>query len=134
MNLDRASPRRSGRSGSSKSVSGRTPGAILLMAIVATSSVVAGTALSHQGWEWIMDEPKYVDRVGVHCCSTDCFPAEASRFREDEGGISFDGQRLLRQERGIYWSQEPQPPMSQRWWVCRRYGKVKCIFKPQPES
>ena len=122
--LDRASPRRSGTSRA----------AILVMAVLAMSGAVVGTALSHPGWQWIMDEPKFVDRVGIHCCSTDCFPAEAGSFREDEGGISFEGQRLLRREPGIYWSQEPHPPSSQRWWVCRRYGKVKCIFRPQPES
>jgi hypothetical protein len=93
------------------------------------------SAFAHDGYEWIMNEPRYVDRVGIHCCSTDCFPAAAARFSEDGGGIVFDGtERLSLQERGIYWSSEPHPPQAQRWWVCRRQNKLRCIFRPQPDS
>jgi hypothetical protein len=93
------------------------------------------TAFAHDGYEWIMHEPRYVDRVGIHCCSTDCVPAEAARFNEDGDGIIFDGaERLSHRERGIYWSREPNPPESQRWWVCRRHNKLRCIFRPQPDS
>ena len=97
--------------------------------------LLPATAFAHDGYEWIMQEPRYVDRIGIHCCSTDCFPADPARFYEDGGGIIFDGnERLSHQERGIYWSREPDPPASQRWWVCRRHNKLRCIFRPQPDS
>lgn len=105
--------------------------------VVATG--VVGVALAHGPAAWIQHGP-YVDKDGVHCCGEhDCAPVDPALLVETDAGITYLGQTVLKGRPdgihgGVYWSAEPDPPAGQRWWVCRRNGKNKCIFRPQPGS
>jgi hypothetical protein len=86
-------------------------------------------AFAHGDAEWIMREPRYVDRVGIHCCGpSDCGPVPAGEITETDNSVSHGGQTLMKRERGVYWS------IDERHWVCRRFDGLKCIFIPQPGS
>jgi hypothetical protein len=107
---------------------------IVLAAAVLWFVFLVRAAHAHDGYEWIMNEPRYVDRTGVHCCSRDCAPVDPALLLEVEDGIIYRGnEKLLYRERGIYRSEEPGGG-PQRWWVCRRHNKAKCIFRPRPDT
>lgn len=90
---------------------------------------------AHDEAGWIMREPRYVDRGGVHCCGpADCHPVAPAELYEDQDGVAWGGQRLKHGERGIYWVAEPDPPAGMRPWVCVRHGKLRCVFRRQPGS
>jgi hypothetical protein len=103
-----------------------------LLLLVLWFVLVVRAAKAHDGYEWIMNEPRYVDRVGIHCCSTDCRPVPASEVTEHGGGVTWNGQTLKWSERGIYRSAAPTDA-PQRFWVCVR-GKLTCIFRPMPDT
>ena len=86
-------------------------------------------AFAHGDAEWIMREPRYIDRNGIHCCGpSDCGPVPDSEISETNDTISHGGETLQKRDRGSYWSIDHQH------WVCRRYDGLKCIFRPQPGS
>lgn len=104
-----------------------------IAAVIGVGIVVSARA--HDGYEWIMNEPRYVDRVGIHCCSRDCTRAPASDFYETQDGIIYKGnEKLLHEDRGIYRSEDPKETGAQWWWVCRRHDKLRCIFRPRGDS
>ena len=113
--------------------------AFVFLALMAAFAVVA---LAHGDAAWIMADRRYVDKANIHCCGpTDCKRVPCAMLLEDRDGIEFEGQRLLRRERGIYWSAEPNPPDgSQDCWACARPTGMggppvlKCLFRPQAGS
>lgn len=113
---------------------------VIVAAAFLAMAICIKVAFAHDGWKWIAENRNYVDRNGVHCCSEDCSPARASDFIEEQDGIRYkNGQKVYHgnpdgMRGGIYWSQEPDPPTSQRWWICVRNGRVNCIFRPQDGS
>jgi hypothetical protein len=113
-------------------------GAIAVAVVILVAGV--GWALAHEGWRWIADNRNFIDRNGVHCCSEDCSPANTSDFTEEQDGIRYkDGQKIYYgrpdgMRGGAYWSQEPNPPVGQRWWICMRGGRLNCVFRPQDGS
>lgn len=89
-------------------------------------------ALAHGDAQWIMDNGRYVDQNGTHCCGpSDCRREHASKFQEVSGGIAVStgaGDVILMQRdlvgRGLY------PSIDDNWWICIRGGVVRCVFKP----
>jgi hypothetical protein len=101
----------------------------LLGWIVLLITASVQSALAHGDAEWIMREPRYVDRNGVHCCGpSDCGVVPDSEIAEDNETISHRGEKLNKSDRGSYWSIDHQH------WVCRRFDGLKCIFRPMPGS
>ncbi len=112
-------------------------GYLLVVVAILLIGLIAGQrpARAHGPAHWIQIEPSYLDRTGVHCCGeTDCMVVDPSLLTETNDGISYGGQTLWRRERGIYPSNEPNPPVGQRYFVCVRAGKLKCIFRPHTGS
>ena len=108
-------------------------GVVLGSLILMTS--LTRPAGAHDAAGWIMREPRYVDRGGVHCCGpADCHPISPADLYEDQDGVAWGGQRLKHGERGIYWVAEPDPPAEMRPWVCVRHGRLRCVFRRQPGS
>ena len=111
-------------------------------AVVLFATAVIGTvAFAHADYTWIMNEPRYVDRMGIHCCSDDCKPVDAADLHELPDGIIYLPTQEKLQYRtdegrngGIYHSAEPNPPKDRRPWVCRRHDKLRCIFRVMPEG
>jgi hypothetical protein len=113
-------------------------GGLLLLWFVLTVTA----ALAHgPSYAWIMNEPRYVDKIGIHCCSDDCKPVDAADLHELPDGILY----LPTQEKlsyrtdegrngGIYPVAEPNPPDARRPWVCRRHDRLRCIFRVMPEG
>lgn len=89
-------------------------------------------ALAHGDAAWIMANPRYVDRDGVHCCGpSDCRREHAAKFRETPAGIEIvtgAGDVVLMPRhlvgQGLY------PSIDDDWWVCVWGGVVRCVFKP----
>jgi hypothetical protein len=82
-------------------------------------SLCAANVLAHGEAEWIQRNPRYVDEVGHHCCSSEC-----KRWNE---------QRFKRNRRGTYRSENVH------WWACVPGGlqvgdpdppPATCIFYP----
>ncbi len=106
---------------------------VVLPAVALVAAGVVLSALAHGEAHWIQSERMFVDRTGTHCCgSSDCFPVVSQELYEEQDGVTFEGQKLFYSERGIYWTREPNPEGKSRPFVCRRLGKVKCIFREQP--
>jgi len=101
---------------------------------LAASLLVGATiaALAHGDAAWIMENPRYVDRDGVHCCGpSDCRREHATKFRETAAGVEIvtgAGDVVLMPRalvgQGLY------PSTDDDWWVCIRGGVVRCVFKP----
>jgi hypothetical protein len=95
-------------------------------------AVTTIAALAHGDAAWIMANPRYVDRDGVHCCGpSDCRREHATKFRETPAGIEIvtgAGDVVLMPRhlvgQGLY------PSIDDDWWVCIRGGVVRCVFKP----
>lgn len=108
------------------------PAAIFAVVLFVLAFMAAGTALAHGDAAWIMANPRYVDRDGVHCCGpADCRREHATKFRETPAGIEIvtgAGDTVLMPRalvgQGLY------PSIDDDWWVCIRGGVVRCIFKP----
>lgn len=108
------------------------PAAIFAVVLFALAAMSAGVALAHGDAAWIMANPRYVDRDGVHCCGpSDCRREHATKFRETPAGIEIvtgAGDVILMPRalvgQGLY------PSIDEDWWVCIRGGVVRCIFKP----
>lgn len=99
-----------------------------LIAALALLYCAITPARAHGDATWIMQEPRYVDPLGIHCCGpSDCEPVPDSEIDESQDIITHRGDPLSKRERGVYWS------IDDRYWVCRREN-VKCIFRPQPGS
>lgn len=110
-------------------------GVVAFLVAILAAVWLTKPARAHGPAAWIQMEPRYVDRTGIHCCgSSDCTPVNATEIHEDNDGVAYKGQRINRGERGVYWAREPDPPESQRFWVCWRHGVLRCIFRPQPGS
>jgi hypothetical protein len=108
------------------------PAAIFAVVLFVLAFAAVGTALAHGDASWIMANPRYVDRDGVHCCGpADCRREHAAKFRETPAGIEIvtrAGDVVLMPRAlvglGLY------PSIDDDWWVCIRGGVVRCIFKP----
>ena len=108
------------------------PAAIFAVVLFALALTAAGAALAHGDAAWIMANPRYVDRDGVHCCGpSDCRREHATKFRETPAGIEIvtgAGDVVLMPRalvgRGLY------PSTDDDWWICVRGGVVRCVFKP----
>lgn len=103
---------------------------ILAILIAATAMLVCALdGRAHGDAEWIMRDPGYTDRSGIHCCGpSDCSVVPDGEISETQETISHKGDAISKRERGSYWS------IDNRYWVCRRFDGVKCIFRPQPGS
>ena len=109
------------------------PAALFAVVLFLLAAMAAGAAaLAHGDAAWIMAEPRYVDRAGVHCCGpADCRREHAAKFRETQAGIEIvtgAGDVVLMPRalvgQGLY------PSIDDDWWVCIRAGVVRCVFKP----
>ena len=106
--------------------------ALSLLVTGAVASTLPPRAEAHGDAAWIMAEPRYVDRDGVHCCGpSDCRREQAVKFRETPAGIEIvtgAGDVVLMPRhlvgQGLY------PSIDDDWWVCIRGGVVRCVFKP----
>jgi len=104
----------------------------LLVTAAVASSAGQRPAHAHGDAAWIMAEPRYVDRDGVHCCGpSDCRREHATKFRETPAGVEIvtgAGDVVLMPRhlvgQGLY------PSIDDDWWVCIRGGVVRCVFKP----
>jgi len=101
--------------------------------LMAAALVAAGPAAhAHGDAQWIMENSRYVDQAGTHCCGpSDCRREHASKFQEVPGGIAVStgaGDVILMSRdlvgRGLY------PSIDDSWWICIRGGVVRCVFKP----
>lgn len=64
------------------------PAAMFAVVLFVLAAMSAGAALAHGDAAWIMANPRYVDRDGVHCCGpSDCRREQATKFRETPAGI-----------------------------------------------
>lgn len=105
---------------------------LVLAALTILAAWQCTTAMAHGDAAWIMANPRYVDRDGVHCCGpSDCRREHATKFRETPAGIEIvtgAGDVVLMPRalvgQGLY------PSIDQDWWVCIRGGVVRCVFKP----
>jgi len=108
------------------------PAALFGVVLFVLAAMSAGVALAHGDAGWIMAEPRYVDRAGVHCCGpADCRREHATKFRETPAGIEIvtgAGDVVLMPRslvgQGLY------PSIDDDWWVCIRGEIVRCVFKP----
>jgi len=108
------------------------PAALFAVVLFLLAVTAAGAAIAHGDAAWIMAEPRYVDRDGVHCCGpSDCRREHAAKFRETPAGIEIvtgAGDVFLMPRhlvgQGLY------PSIDDDWWVCVRGGVVRCVFKP----
>jgi len=108
------------------------PAALFAVVLFVLAAMSAGVALAHGDAGWIMAEPRYVDRAGVHCCGpADCRREHATKFRETPAGIEIvtgAGDVVLMPRslvgQGLY------PSIDDDWWVCIRGEIVRCVFKP----
>lgn len=104
----------------------------LLITAAVASPALLRSADAHGDAAWIMANPRYVDRDGVHCCGpSDCRREHATKFRETPAGIEIvtgAGDVVLMPRhlvgQGLY------PSIDDDWWVCVRGGVVRCVFKP----
>ena len=108
------------------------PLALFALILFLLAAMSAGAAMAHGDASWIMANPRYVDRDGVHCCGpSDCRREHAAKFRETPAGIEIvtgAGDVFLMPRhlvgQGLY------PSIDDNWWVCVRGGVVRCVFKP----
>lgn len=108
------------------------PAALCALVLFALAFTAACAAWAHGDAVWIMANPRYVDRDGVHCCGpSDCRREHATKFRETPAGIEIvtgAGDVVLMPRalvgQGLY------PSIDDGWWVCVRGGVVRCVFKP----
>lgn len=108
------------------------PAALFGVVLFVLAAMSAGVALAHGDAGWIMAEPRYVDRAGVHCCGpADCRREHATKLRETPAGIEIvtgAGDVVLMPRslvgQGLY------PSIDDDWWVCIRGEIVRCVFKP----
>ena len=108
------------------------PAALCAVLLFVLALTAASAALAHGDAAWIMANPRYVDRDGVHCCGpSDCRREHATKFRETPPGIEIvtgAGDVVLMPRalvgQGLY------PSIDDDWWVCIRGGVVRCVFKP----
>ena len=64
------------------------PAALFAVVLFLLALMAAGAATAHGDAAWIMAEPRYVDRDGVHCCGpSDCRREHAAKFRETPAGV-----------------------------------------------
>lgn len=87
-------------------------------------------ARAHEGWEWIMNNPRYVAPDGyVHCCGADCGEVDDKDVTESDAGFTYNGETLDRRKPGVYWTEDGKTR------VCKRAdGSPRCIFVKQPGS
>lgn len=84
---------------------------------------------AHGDAEWIMNERRYVDAEGLHCCGpADCYPVDADTIEVNSRSVTHGGQSLPTSRAGVYWS------IDQRGWVCVRGGVLRCAFPPRGGS
>jgi hypothetical protein len=106
---------------------------LLLLILVAT----CGHALpgqAHGDAEWIMNNPEYVDRLGLRCCGPeDCERIPESYIREDGLNIHvLPTQQIFQKGHpGVYQSRDSS------WWWCKSkpvpwlpHPSAACIFFP----
>lgn len=84
-----------------------------------------GDALDHE-------QPRYVDRDGVHCCGPcDCRRKHATKLRETQAGIATTtgaGDIILMPRARVAQGLDPSIDYNCR--HCIRGGMVRCVFKP----
>ena len=91
--------------------------------------LLAFPALAHGDAAWIMNDKRYVDAEGLHCCGpSDCYPVAADAIEVNPRSVTFGGQSLSTARAGVYWS------IDQRGWVCVRGGRLRCAFPPRGGS
>ena len=84
---------------------------------------------AHGDAQWIMNEKRYVDAEGMHCCGpSDCYPVEPADIEVNPRSVTYGSQSLPTARAGVYWS------IDHRGWVCVRGGKLRCAFPPRGGS
>jgi len=88
-----------------------------------------GEAKSHNDASWIMQEPRFVMKSGVHCCGpTDCqrLPKGAVSLTKDGYVVLRTGQLFPREDSVRYDS------IDEDYWSCQRSPEspVHCLFTP----
>lgn len=111
-----------------------SPAVLVAGLLIAALAMVAASrsAAAHGDARWIMENGRYVDQDGTHCCGpSDCRREHASKFQEVPDGIAVSigaGDVILMPRdlvgRGLY------PSIDDDWWICIRGGVVHCVFKP----
>lgn len=99
--------------------------------VAAAIVLLSAAALAHGDAQWIQDDPRHVDDLGIHCCGpTDCerIPPGAVKIEDKGVRIIETGQFFPYTRQGMYHSID-----GDLWW-CRRAGEVKCIFIPHSGS
>lgn len=102
----------------------------LLWALLWLIGFPLAVAYAHEGWEWIMNNPRYVAPDGViHCCGADCGTVDDKDVTESDAGFTYNGVTLDRHKSGVYWTEDGHTR------VCKRAdGSPRCIFIKQPGS
>ena len=98
--------------------------ALALLAVLLPS-----LALAHGDASWIMQEPRFVMKSGVHCCGpTDCgrLPRGAVILTKDGYVVLRTGQVFPREAKDRYDS------IDESYWSCQRApdAPVHCLFTP----
>lgn len=90
-------------------------------------ALVATSALAHGDASWIMQEPRYRDALGIHCCGPkDCAVAPAGTVTQTLDGwrVNATGRLFRHDDPDRYDSIDGQV------WLCHRDGKDRCLFVP----
>ena len=95
------------------------------LAILATLLPLA--ALAHGDAAWIMQEPHFKDRAGLHCCG----PADCSAVPAGTVVRVIDGWRVVATGR-VFRDGDPDlyDSIDHRIWLCHRSAHDRCLFVP----
>jgi len=98
-----------------------------MRAIAALAVLVPFAALAHSDAFWIMQEPRYRDAQGIHCCGPqDCAVAPPGTVVQTLDGwrVVATGRLFRHDDRDLYDSIDSQV------WLCHRDGRDRCLFTP----
>jgi hypothetical protein len=88
-------------------------------------------ALAHDDAEWIMQEPRYRDASGIHCCG----PKDCGVAPKDSVIRVRDGWKVVATDR-VFHDRDPDLYVSkdEQIWLCNRHGLDRCLFTPGASS